>query len=399
MPMHRPLRATLDELKSVVRVGAPTAAVFCAARSLELVAVGAVEKLVSDQPNGSYAALCRLADLGLLTSACKRCFHGLRRLGNDARHRVYEPLSMQDARLATALVVPALRWGGELGVLDEGELGGGVDDALDDVELRDLVIELSYPSGDEDPLSAWGPHRTELLQRYEGLGALHAEHLLTKGRYAQAQQVLEDLGGRRSKDLRLRQLFAWARREQGHLDEALGLLEALYEADKDHRDPETSGLYAGTLKRAWLDEERWKGVAERRRKELLRRTHEAYDIAWMRSKQRNCYNGINAASTAVMLGLPGRGEQIAGSILELYASRDKLPDRVRQASFHDYWDHATYAEALLVAGDEVAARREYKAAFVRFPNQKDGAHRSTCLQLGLLLDHLGLSPNVTEFLS
>jgi tetratricopeptide (TPR) repeat protein len=395
--MQRSVLAALDELRCVFGVGAPTASVFCAARSLELLTVGAVERLVNDQPGGVYAALCRLADLGLLPSACGRCFHGLRRLGNDARHRIHAPISMEEAELAAALLLPALRWGTELGVLDRDVAEGGLGDTPIDGELCALVSELAHPRPGEAPLAAWGGERVRLLQRYESLGALHAEHLITLDQAPRAEAVLTTLLSRRPDDLRLRQLFAWARREQGELDEALDLFQQLYVQDKDRRDPETCGLYAGTLKRAWADDERWRGRAEGDREAKLRKTHEAYKLAWVRSKQRDGYCGINAASTAVMLRDQPTGELIAERILALYASRARLPPSFRESPFHDYWDHATYAEALLVAGRVGLAREEYRRVFASHLDQA-GAHKSTRFQLALLLQHLDPSHTLEDYL-
>ena len=188
-----------------------------------------------------------------------------------------------------------------------------------------------------------------------------AERLLDGGRSAEAQVVLTAALGRFADDVRLRQLqgLLWSR--AGRLEEACGWLEAI-EATDSAADEETQGILAGAYKRR-LEAEPGRSA------EWLRASWKKYTAGWQRSRAANAYLGINAAATALWLGLAEESTAVAASVRDLLESRRRGLEGSDGAAprWLSCWDQLTLAECRLLLRDWDAAGRCYREAAERYP--------------------------------
>src|SRR5262249_22869037 len=121
-----------------------------------------------------------------------------------------------------------------------------------------------------------------------------AEVLVGKSKFDQALDVVKEAGS----TLRARQLCALALSKSGHHQEAVVELEALRR--EGNMDSETAGLLAGRYKAIWLKtrDETYKYLS-----------YQVYLEAYQRSGDP--FNGINAASMALLCGDTAKRWQIA----------------------------------------------------------------------------------------
>ena len=150
-----------------------------------------------------------------------------------------------------------------------------------------------------------------------------AEIFCGKGLFESALKVLE----RAKATSRVRQLRAFALRKLDKIDESIKLLEALYR--EGQRDPETSGILAGSYKARWL-----KGRDLSFRQLAYQVYRETYE------RTGDPYNGINTAAMALQCGDEAEMYQVAGEV------RDKLL-KLESAEL-THWDLATIGEAELL---------------------------------------------------
>jgi class 3 adenylate cyclase len=177
-----------------------------------------------------------------------------------------------------------------------------------------------------------------------------AERLLKAGEplvaYDLCQTGLAQLPG----DPRLRELTALALARSGATDSARGLLHELL--DEGHRTAETLGLLGRTYKDLALR------ATNTRRLDLLKQSHQHYasgleaatamgDVGGM------MYTGINAASTAALVGDWSHARALASRVQVICTGR---------AGVADYWTAATTAESALILGNLVEARAWYERA-------------------------------------
>jgi hypothetical protein len=165
-----------------------------------------------------------------------------------------------------------------------------------------------------------------------------AEALIGAGALDAALDVLPPA----EQSLRARQLRALALSKQKSDDDALALLEPLF----DHKevDAETGGILGGIYKRMWL---------KTGAREYLIRSFEIYKVTY--AATGDSYVGINVASMALLLDrFETEGRNVA------FAIRDSLGNR--QESELDHWKRATLAEVLLDLKDFDGARQWYEKA-------------------------------------
>jgi Adenylate and Guanylate cyclase catalytic domain/MAP3K TRAFs-binding domain len=175
------------------------------------------------------------------------------------------------------------------------------------------------------------------------------ERLLASGAPIAAYDVLADGLAAYPGDTRLRQLLALALARSGATAAAIDLLEQLHgEGDQGE---ETLGLLASAHKDLWS---RADAPDERRRH--LESAHSYYTEAHRHSG--GAWSGINAATTALLLGRRADAEAIARNVRAQCLSAEGA-DPLRGS---DYWHLATIAEATLILRDWPAAEAAYARA-------------------------------------
>ncbi len=204
------------------------------------------------------------------------------------------------------------------------------------------------------------------------------QQLLRAGEPLLAYNAVKDAREQWPDDLRLRQLEGLALARSGAARRAAEVLEALLA--EGHRDGETLGLLGRTRKDQGLaatdpvDRHRHLG-------ESFAIYHGAYlSAAAAGDVDAAYYNGINAATLALLLG-DARATAIAGHVEELCTGQ-------LAKGGGEYWLRATLGEAALIRGDATAAEAHYRrAAAIAAGRHADLS--STRRQARLLLAHRG----------
>ena len=356
----------LDRLRAL---RAPVAAILHAARILEVLVHEALRQVWLGGPPGDFdlnQVLRLLVQYDCLTKDAYRLLDGLRDLGNAARH-IKRKVAFDDADLGYALALRTLHW-----YFCEFPKGPG----LTSVAVHNQPLDALLPSRVASPLAMLesaelrGPGFVERLRLNDRFGvllmspllaAVLVERLLDGGRTDEAQAVLTAGLGWSSDDVRLRQLqgLLWSR--TGRLAESCAWLEKIG-PDDSAADEETQGILAGAYKRRAETE-------PARRGEWLAACHDRYVRGWRRSGERNPYLGINAAATALWLGLAGPGASAAAAVRDLVTERRRGLAFGGAARFLNCWDQLTLAEAHLLLREWDAAREAYREARERFPRQ------------------------------
>jgi class 3 adenylate cyclase len=173
------------------------------------------------------------------------------------------------------------------------------------------------------------------------------EKVLNQGEPLLAYDVVSEGLKNRPKDVRLRQLQGLALARSGASERANCILEQL-RAEK-HIDEETLGMLART----------YKDLAARSQspcdaRNFLRRAAEIYAVAYQ--LKGGYWTGINAATTALLLGKTGRAVSLAKQVN--VACRRRL----RRAHTDHYWLFATLGEAALILRNWSEAANWYRQA-------------------------------------
>lgn len=178
-------------------------------------------------------------------------------------------------------------------------------------------------------------------------------------------------------NVRLRQLLALALARSGVPEAAGRILWQLYR--ERHRDGETLGILGRTYKDLWA---RSSDAAER--EGCLEKSHEVYHEAYRLALDRNhpddaIYTGINAASSALLLGSERQAADTARRVRDLCVEKLVKED--------DYWAAATLGEAAVIERQWEEAERWYRQA-VRKASGDHGKLSSTRRNCRLLTEHL-----------
>ena len=174
-----------------------------------------------------------------------------------------------------------------------------------------------------------------------------ADRLLKSGAPLLAYEALNEALEQFPSDVRLRQLHALALSRTGASRQAIVLLDKLQH--EGHEDEETLGLLARTYKDVWTREH-----GSREAPRFLGLAHDFYERAYELSG--GIWSGINAATTALLLGRREHAESLARVV------RERCLERLRDPGPPDYWVSATLAEAALVLRDWAEAEHAYKRA-------------------------------------
>lgn len=179
-------------------------------------------------------------------------------------------------------------------------------------------------------------------------------------------------------NVRLRQLGALALARSGAPRRAATWLTELM--SEGHQDEETLGLLARTSKDVWETETDAAKKTESLR-EAYRLYRRGYEQAVEASKWSGAiYDGINAATTAFLLGDVETATSLADSVSTIC--------RDRADSDADYWSLATLGECAVISGDLVSAAAHYSAA-VKLAGRNYANIASTRRNASMLLRHVG----------
>jgi tetratricopeptide (TPR) repeat protein len=352
------LLSDLQRLEIVRNANATEAVIFYGARILEALSGEALIRIGLTPTSSILNNLELLQQFGLIAAGPRYWAHGLRRLGNEVRH-VLRQVTETDAHLAISFTTRYLTW-----FCCHFTFGPGLASVTADAaplfhDPRDSLQGVMSECDSDAPR----PHvlyelagKSQELWDTPVIPALIAEVLLDDGKNDWAGEVLGRSHARFPEDLRLNQLRGLLLSRIGEVDRARGLLEPMYARFRG--DPEVAGILAGVYKRLG----RSSGNAD-----WLRKSHQTYAAGWRESRQSSGYLGINAATSALLLGRTQIARQLAGQVRNLLEGRLKalasyMPDPLAKMSV---WDRLTLAESHLLLGDRAAAAGHYRKALAQ----------------------------------
>ena len=249
--------------------------------------------------------------------------------------------------------------------LQAGQDLASLRELLDAPDGRNLAKLVAYWDGRERELWASSVENFRLL----------ADQFVRMGEPLLSYDVASEGLNYFSADTRLRHLLALALARSGATSSARAILENLYA--EGHQDEETIGLLARTHKDA-ADT----SSDPAQRQGHLRRAHQLYRKAY--EQTGGYWSGINAATTAVLLGDHNLAAKLARDVRE--ACKKEL-QRVDQANGERYWPLATLGEASLILGEWSAAEEFYSRAG-EVAGKRYGDIHSSRRNARLLLDSL-----------
>ncbi len=345
------LEEDLAQLKKVVEVNAIEAVVFYTGRILEATSTFCVTQLGEKAKSNVFANIEYINDYNLLDSTTRHWAHALRRLANQFRH-LLKSTEEHDGHIAIILLDVWLDW-----LVKESHLVESKTKSFSLLEntQNDMVKQFHW-------ISEWLEHRdlskleidndSSLLQQ-PVFASVICEKLIDKKAILKASKFLKTALSYHPEDLRLNQLRGLLLSRSGRLKEAEKLLRQLLKQTPN--DDETVGILAGVIKKLWQN-----GDQNR-----LAQWGKLYIKGWELSKQRNTYLGINAATYSLWSGDIETSQKIAKDIIKTYQRREKTLKEILNVSTDkmDYWDHATLAEAKLLAGLTKQAEQSYQELF------------------------------------
>jgi class 3 adenylate cyclase len=221
-----------------------------------------------------------------------------------------------------------------------------IKDRLDSLDKSDL----------QELLGMWRILGTEPYAGAPKEYALLGNRILKAGEPLLAYDVITDGLKHRPRDLRLRQLQGLALARSGATRSANRVLTALYADGKV--DGETLGILARTHKDLSV-----LARTERKKQIELKKAHDlylkGYKIAVSSQKKGwrddALYNGINAATTALLRNKMSSAKKLAGEVHAICAENLKKKK-------NDYWTCATLGEAALILGHFEEAKERYARA-------------------------------------
>jgi len=341
----------LAQLKKVIDSNAIEAVVFYAGRILEATSNYCVDALGEKSNNNVFSNIEFINDYNLLDLVTRHWAHGLRRLANQFRH-ILKPTEINDGIIAVILLDSWLNW-----LINKSQLVKNKPDhfTLYSNEKSEINTQLKL-------INSWlkntGFHtfsNTEesALLKQPIFAAVICEELINRQEFVRASEHLKVSQTCHPKDLRLLQLQGLLLSRSNQLIKAEQILRPLLK--KFPNDDETIGILAGIYKKMWQQGDKSK----------LPVWGKLYEKGWLQSKERNTYLGINAAAYALWVGNIDDSIEIATNIVHQYRHRQKVLTDILNFPTNkmDYWDHATFAEALLLSNEIDQAQVYYQALF------------------------------------
>jgi class 3 adenylate cyclase/tetratricopeptide (TPR) repeat protein len=252
-----------------------------------------------------------------------------------------------------------------------------------DVRQTIKTLRASTPIALADLMSIWRSHRAEQWSRSPEVYQLLGERILKQGEPLLAYDVINQGLATRPADVRLRQLQGLALARSGATDRAGRVLEQL--RDENHANEETLGMLARTYKdRAAAAQDRHTAG------KLLRLAAETYAQAHKLSG--GYWTGINAATTALLIGKKDHAAKLAAAV------RASCLAELKQVRGDKYWLFATLGEAALILRDLPQARDWYAQAG-DLGRRRFGDLQSSRRNARLLLDYWKIeSPEIERAL-
>ena len=233
-------------------------------------------------------------------------------------------------------------------------------------------------------LNLWRARNLDQGTRTPDLYRTLAERLLALGEPLVAYDVATEGLGYWPPDVRLRQLQGLALARSGATERANHILLQLYH--EGHTDGETLGLLART----------YKDLSALATDPAVRTAHlgaagkfyrQGYELAVGRAKiDEAYYTGINAATTALLLGEREMAHHLAREVRALCL---QALERLIGQGGDRYWVQATLGEAALILGEYAEAEDWYGQA-ADVGRGRFGHLHSTRRQARLLLEFLGV---------
>lgn len=225
-------------------------------------------------------------------------------------------------------------------------------------------------------IGLWHSLRAESKQIPLNINQKLGERLLALGEPLFAYDVVSEGLERNPEDIRLRQLISLALIRSGTPQKANSVIIKLFE--EGHKDEETIGLLARTYKEIWEQEK-----DSDHRTGHLKKAFETYSLAF--ELNHGYWSGINAATTALLLGKQDQAINIAKKVREI--CKDKIKEDDGDDS-ERYWLIATLGECALILGESSEAEDLYAQAS-SIGRNRYGDLLSTRHNAKLLLEHSG----------
>lgn len=217
-------------------------------------------------------------------------------------------------------------------------------------DLRRLLRDLRHATALRLPelLDRWRTHDPQTWPRLPALYTLLGERVLKQGEPLLAYDIVAEGLKYAPADVRLRQLQGLALVRSGASGRARKIFEEL--RAENNLDEETLGMLARTYKDAAAQ-----AATPREARRFLGQAATAYAEAYRRN--RGYWTGINAATTALLVGKKSEAAKLARAVRAAC-----LRELKRARAGDKYWLFATLGEAALIARDWTEAADWYAQA-------------------------------------
>jgi class 3 adenylate cyclase/tetratricopeptide (TPR) repeat protein len=265
-----------------------------------------------------------------------------------------------------------------------------------DVRRRDQVEKKSGPVGDlketvkalrtsapvelADLMAIWRSHDPKAWPSSPEIYQLLGERILKQGAPLLAYDIISEGLKNCPIDVRLRQLQGLALARSGATERASRILEQLRE--ENHVDEETLGMLARTYK-----DRAARTATSRDARKFLRRAAEIYMQA--HDLKGGYWTGINAATTALLIGNKERATKLAKDV------RASCLRQLERTRGDKYWLLATLGETALVLRDWSQAKNWYAQAG-QIGRRRFGDLQSSRRNARLLFDYWKADPSEIE---
>jgi len=402
------LPAEIGKCRKAHKYGLSDAAVIYAARILEVLVVAAMHakspRGVGDEQVFRY--LKKLESRGRISPVRRSCYHTLRLLGNDVRHRP-QKVSRHAMDVVLAVVWACVEWYRNMVVPLYPWPEVSQESFSTSLAFRTAVrfldlLESGTEEADRELSRLWRKERSRTLDLSPILAGLYAERLIRLGEQADlaaAREVIDSAREVFADDVRLMEMDGWLLRAEKRPELSHQMFKTTLELmGEDSADSEIRGFLGGHCKRKWLEFRKSSDAAKRAEaEESLWESLAHYEKPWLKSGQTDAYTGINFAALSLVVGHAEVSKRAAERIARQFAGRSRLPDG--SILYADYWDAATHAEAELLCGRIDYARSLYAAAFSHPDYKKEKTSiRSTKEQLEFELPCLRITCSVKAFL-